>query len=278
MRTALLTPPAWVIPLTGYLAFLAASRTADSTRKLRSYHLRRFATETRVDPFAADLDTLIGYLAAHAWNGSTMRSASVTLKGFYGWAFASGRMDVDVSAGLPTVTAPRGLPRPAPEDAVRFGLADSEVRVRIMVQLAAHAGLRCCEIARVHSDDVREGFRGFSLRILGKGDKLRTVPIPAALAATLRALPTGWAFPGRIDGHLSAGYVSKLLSAALPSTITAHTLRHRFASRTYVGTGKDIRAVQELLGHASVATTQIYTAVDDDVMRRGVEFAAASGL
>ncbi|WP_022899139.1 tyrosine-type recombinase/integrase, partial [Humibacter albus] len=74
-------------------------------------------------------------------------------------------------------------------------------------------------------------------------------------------------FPGRVDGHLSAAYVSKLISRALPEGVTAHPLRHRFASRAYAAE-RDIRAVQELLGHASVATTQIYTAVPDAALRR----------
>ena len=102
---------------------------------------------------------------------------------------------------------------------------------------------------------------------------VRVIPITNALAHEILAAD-GFLFPGQIDGHLSAAYVSKLISRALPEGWTAHTLRHRFASRAYVGAGKDIRAVQELLGHASVATTQIYTAVEDDVMRQAVAFAA----
>lgn len=272
MRTTLITPGPWVLPLTAYLAYLAASRTADSTRKLRSYHLRRFATESGLEPFAADLDALVHYLAGHAWGASALRSASVTLRGFYTWAHASGRMPANPAAGLPSVSAPLGMPRPATEAAVSEGMTTVEPRVRLMVQLAAWAGLRCCEIARVHTSDVLDGP---TLRILGKGGKLRTVPIPEGLALTLRMQPAGWVFPGLIDGHLSAGYVSKIVSAALPEGVTAHMLRHRFASRTYIGTGKDIRAVQDLLGHASVATTQVYTWVDDDVKRRGVLYAAS---
>lgn len=99
------------------------------------------------------------------------------------------------------------------------------------------------------------------------------IPVPSTLARDILAA-NGWLFEGNIDGHLSAAYVSKLISRALPEGWTAHTLRHRFASMAYIGAGKDIRAVQELLGHASVATTQIYTAVEDDVMRAAVDFAA----
>lgn len=142
-----------------------------------------------------------------------------------------------------------------------------------MVRLAAHAGLRCCEICRVHRDDVAQTAAGYTLRVHGKGRKIRVIPITRALALEILAA-SGYLFPGQIDGHLSPAYVSKLVSRALPEGWTAHTLRHRFASRAFIGTGKDIRAVQELLGHASVATTQIYTAVEDDVMRAGVDFAA----
>lgn len=146
-------------------------------------------------------------------------------------------------------------------------------RVATMVRLGAQAGLRCCEICRVHRRDVTETAAGYRLRVLGKGRKVRVIPITKALAFEILAAD-GWLFPGQVDGHLSAAYVSKLVSRALPEGWTAHTLRHRFASRAYIGADKDIRAVQELLGHASVATTQIYTAVEDDVMRRAVEFAA----
>jgi integrase/recombinase XerC len=143
-----------------------------------------------------------------------------------------------------------------------------------MVMLAAQAGLRCVEVSRVHTDDIVQDFEGWSLHVLGKGGRRRVVPLTRRLALELRALPRGYAFPGKIDGHLSAAYVSKLVSRALPDGVTAHMLRHRFASRAYVGAGRDIRAVQELLGHSSVATTQVYTKVPDGALRAGVEGAA----
>lgn len=81
-------------------------------------------------------------------------------------------------------------------------------------------------------------------------------------------------FPAQIDGHMSAGYVTKLISRALPDGVTAHMLRHRFATVAYSGQ-KDLRAVQILLGHSSIATTQIYTEVPDDDLRLTAAAAAA---
>ncbi|WP_181068010.1 tyrosine-type recombinase/integrase [Rathayibacter sp. AY1A7] len=275
MRTTLVTPEAWTPPLTSYLARLASLRRSEGTIRLTSYHLRRFAVTTGLQPFAVALEDVEAYLARATWGASTVRSHARSLRGFYEWAHATGRTPSLVTEHLGSASAPRGTPRPAAEDAVSCGLHDVDARTRLMVKLGAHAGLRCCEIARVHTRDVQRGVDGAYLRVLGKGRKVRLLPLPAGLAADLRALPEGWAFPGQIDGHLSASYVSKLISRALPEGVTAHMLRHRFASRTYTGTGKDIRAVQELLGHASVATTQIYTYVESDTLRRGVEFAAA---
>jgi hypothetical protein len=93
------------------------------------------------------------------------------------------------------------------------------------------------------------------------------VPIGDDLAAAIAAdNADGYLFPGDEDGHLSPRWVGKLMAGALPDHWTAHTLRHRFATRAYRGS-RNLRAVQTLLGHSSVATTERYTAVDDDEIR-----------
>lgn len=112
------------------------------------------------------------------------------------------------------------------------------------------------------------------LRVIGKGGKTRHVPIlrQDLLAQIIDA--HGFLFKGNIDGHLSAAYVSRLISASLGNRTTAHQLRHRFATEALRGT-HDLRAVQELLGHASLATTQIYTDVADEDLWDAVAAAAA---
>jgi len=91
------------------------------------------------------------------------------------------------------------------------------------------------------------------------------VPIGDDLAAAIAGADE-WLFPGDEDGHLSPRWVGKLMAGALPDHWTAHTLRHRFATRAYRGS-RNLRAVQTLLGHSSVATTERYTAVDDAEVR-----------
>lgn len=264
------TPPSWVVPLGDYLAYLRASHKPISTAKLYSYQLRRFAGETGLEPFAVTLGDLVEWVGEGTWGANTRRSVRTGLRSFYQWAHLTERMDHDPSLRLPVVNAPIGKPRPAPESAVDIGLTDVDPRIRLMIMLGAHAGLRCCEISKVHTRDLAQDLTGWSLYVIGKGNKERLVPLTDGLALALRRQDEGYVFPGRIDGHLSAGHVSKLISRALPDGVTAHPLRHRFAGRLYVGTGRDIRAVQDALGHASVATTQIYTPVDRDNMRQGL--------
>jgi site-specific recombinase XerD len=218
---------------------------------------------------------LTSWLAQQTWAANTRRSWRSTLRSFWAWAAQAGHVASSPAAALPTVPQHIGTPRPAPEQVVQTGTSITDTRVRLMIRLAAWAGLRCCEICRVHTDDLEQDLVGWSLRVLGKGSKIRVVPLPRRLALELRSQDAGWVFPGKIDGHLSAHRVSELISAALPVGVTAHMLRHRFASATYQTSGHDIRAVQELLGHSSVATTQIYTAIQSDALRRAVEGAAA---
>jgi site-specific recombinase XerD len=110
---------------------------------------------------------------------------------------------------------------------------------------------------------------GWSLIVHGKGLRDRVVPIPEDLAQILRAAPPGYLFPGLSNGHLSAHWVGTLVSRALADGTTMHQLRHLCATEIHNQT-HDLRLVQTLLGHTSVATTQRYVAVDDTKIREAV--------
>lgn len=153
-------------------------------------------------------------------------------------------------------------------------IAAADSRVRLMLRLAAEACLRRAEVAKVHRHDLTRGPFGAELLVHGKGAKLRVVPISDDLAEAI-ACADGWLFPGDDDGHLSPRYVGDLVGDVLPAGWTMHKLRHRFATRAYRGT-RNLRAVQTLLGHSSVATTERHTAVDSDEIRAAM-MAAVTG-
>ncbi len=272
MKPQIPTPTTWTRPIEQFLANLTRGGAPRPTRTLRSYHLRRFAADSQTDPWAVTTLDLTDHIDAHEWSASTVKTFRSTMREFYRWAILHDLADRNPADRLPRVRVPAGSPRPAPEEALSAALTDADDRTRLMIQLAAYAGLRCREIALVHSDDVTRDLLGWALRVHGKGDRSRCVPISDDLARTILAAD-GWLFPGNLDGHLSAAYVSKLIARVLPGA-SAHQLRHRFATRAYQLGGRDIRAVQELLGHASVATTQIYTGVESEAVRRAALAAA----
>lgn len=270
----IMIPNPWEAPISAWLGFLSSARP-ESTRYLRGYHLRRFAGDHSGDPWTVSVDDLASWLGSHDWSAETRRSYQSSLRSFYRWAHATGRIDHDPAAQLLPVKVPRGVPRPAPDAVYLDALAHADRRVALMLRLARDAGLRRGEIARVHSDDLEPDLDGWSLRIRGKGDVVRMVPLVDQLADQLRALPAGWAFPGQIAGHLSPHHAGKLMSAALAPGWTAHPLRHSFATHTHTASGHDLRLVQDLLGHASISTTQRYVAVADAAKRAAVRLAAA---
>lgn len=245
----------------------------DTTIYLRTSHIHRFARETGVGPWDADLDGMVNWLGSNGWAQETRRSHRGSLRAFYGWAHVAGRMRTNPAALLPPVKVPRGKPRPAPEGTYRRAAATARPREALMLRLAAHTGLRRAEVARVHTRDVEDDLIGCSLRVKGKGGRVRRVPLLDDIAAEIRSHPPGFVFPGQIAGHLSPAHVGRLVSRSLPDGWTAHNLRHRFAGQAYA-VDRDIRAVQELLGHASVVTTQIYTPVPPGALRSAVNGAA----
>jgi integrase len=178
---------------------------------------------------------------------------------------------------LPEVPGGHPRPRPCPDDVWHELLATAAPREQMMARLACEAGLRRAEVARCRREHLIQDRGGWSLIVVGKGGRQRVVPVTDDLAAAITTFcPGGWLFPNGTGGHLGVKHVGVLLSRLMPQGWTAHTLRHRFASRGYAGTG-NLRAVQEALGHASIATTQRYTAVSRDDVRAVSEAAGYSG-
>ena len=224
-------------------------------------------------------------------DGLLYRPASIArmlsaVRSFHRFELREGVTDHDPTVGIVTPKLPRSLPRPlSVEDVTRLLEAPDArpvgQRDRAILELLYGAGLRISELTGLDVDDVEleEG----SVRVLGKGGKERDVPVGRyareAVSAYLARGRPGFAttrsraalFLNQRGGRLTRQGVSDLVArhvhaAGIRRRVTPHTLRHSFATHLLEG-GADVRVVQELLGHASVATTQIYTLVTKEHLR-----------
>lgn len=257
----------WRETLSRYEDFLNASGGSAGTVRLRLHHARRFARLAHC-PRLVTADMLLSELGTSGLAPESRSSLRSSARKLFGWLYDEGVIENNPALRLPKVRVPQGLPRPAPDGVIAHAVLNARPRTRAMLMLGSYSGLRCCEIAALHSDDIHDGV----MRIAGKGGRVRMVPLHPVVAD---ALPTtgGYLFPGQHDGHLSPLWVCKLIGQALPEGWTAHTLRHRFASAAYAA-DRDLLAVQELLGHSSPVTTRRYTAIPNDALARAV---AAAG-
>lgn len=269
------TPMTWDSWVTQWGEHLTAGGARPGTVALRTYQISRCARAMRGAPAEVTAEQLVEWFAAQGWERSTLRSYRAALRGFYRWAVQAGRLERSPAEELPSPGVTPPLPRPTPEVVYRETLARADERVRLMIRLAAELGLRRGEVAVVHARDVEPDLVGYSLRVHGKGGRTRVVPMPDDLArAVLRRAAGGYVFPGDDEGHLSARWVGKLVSRLMPPGWSMHTLRHRAASRWYA-IDHDLVTTQQLLGHASLATTQAYVQAPDTAKRRLVLAAAA---
>ena len=224
------------------------------------------------------------HLAARREQGLSNASAARELSALKSFiAFARTQAGREVS-DAPRMRGPRiakGLPRPVtPDDAI--GLAETVdalavedwvgARDRAVLLLLYGAGLRIAEALSLKADALPLGDR---LTVTGKGGKQRVVPLLPIVREAVAdyAARCPWPLPrdealfrGAKGGPLAQGMVQKATARArralgLPDTATPHALRHSFATHL-LGAGTDLRSLQELLGHASLGSTQIYTQVD----------------
>lgn len=259
-----------------YLNHLAAGGQSRHTIALRRAQLRRLSAYLPCPLAEASTSLLEGYLGRSDLSNEYRRSLRAAMRGYYGYLQATGARLDNPAAQLPKIKPRPPKPRPTPDLAYQRALKDATDVERLMLRLGAEAGLRRGEVAQVHSRDLLDDLGGTSLLVHGKGGRQRLVPLTDSLAGALRSHfkthGPGFAFPGKDAGHLSAAYVGKRISRLLPDGVTMHSLRHRFATRVYAASA-DLLATQQLLGHASPSTTQLYVAVDGARLRSAVEAA-----
>lgn len=197
-----------------------------------------------------------------ALKAESRKSIRSSLRSFYSWAFKSGLIKVDPAYPLEAIKVPKTEARNATNEQVTAGLAaeDLSPRDRAVILLARIGCLRRAEIANLHTS----ARTGHMLIVKGKGEKERPVPLPPILFDALVALEgpePGWYFPGRGGNPIAPESVWRIVRGHVG--INTHALRHAGATASFRAT-RNIRAVQELLGHTNVATTQRYVHVDED--------------
>jgi len=202
---------------------------------------------------------------------SSMQRERTDMQAFFRYLHDEGIVPVDPAATLEKITVAKGQPRPYSLAQINAMIASGAYHhTRVMIILGYLHGLRAHEIAKVHALDV--DLDAMQLRVLGKGRKQRTVPIHPILVDELPKLPVdGYWFPARRgrDGHIRWKSVSDLMTKAkhragiADATLSGHSLRHSFGTEL-VKSGADLRTTQVLLGHASLATTEIYVGVDEE--------------
>ena len=233
-------------------------------------------TPTLADMAALQLADLRAFLAARRHSGAQSRSLNRSVSGLRNFARFLERRDTPVSPAFNLLSVPkttRSLPRPVAQN-------DALAMIRLALECLLYgAGLRVSEALQL---DVKSlpPTQDRALRILGKGNKERQVPLLPIIRQTLddyiRAAPFGFApedpvFRGIRGGRLSARQTQMMVAGlrrtlGLADTVTPHALRHSFASHL-LAAGGDLRTIQELLGHRQLSSTQIYTEVDAQSLR-----------
>ncbi len=288
--------------LDGFERHLAFERsTSPHTRRaylgdVRSLvaHLERSGASDLRETTLADLRGWLAEAASEGAARSTVARRSAAARAFLGWAHRAGHLPTDPGRRLGAPRRPRVLPEVLTSaqartvvDATTLVAQTGDplaVRDAAIVELLYATGIRVSELAGLDVDDVDR--RDRLVRVLGKGDKERVVPFggPAGAAmdrwlAVRRELATPTSGPavflGRRGGRIDVRTVRRIVHRAVGSLeggpdLGPHGLRHSAATHLLEG-GADLRMVQELLGHASLSTTQIYTHVSAERLRASYE-------
>ena len=285
--------PGWTAAIDSYLSELSTRSASPAT--IRAYRrdlleLGDWATRSGLEPGTLVYRSLRGYAAELSGRGlakSSIARKLTAVRSFHANLVADGSAQQNPADLLPTPKRDSRLPRVLAADDLA-GLLDRiparsplEVRDRALLELAYSCGLRAEELITLDLGDI--DFDSETVRVTGKGRKTRVVPIGEVAQRALRryletarhALEPGRGeealFVSQRGRRLSTSDIRRRLAkwvreAALAGRISPHTLRHSFATHLLEG-GADLRSIQDLLGHSSLSTTQIYTRVEASRLR-----------
>jgi len=258
-----------------HLDHLRRQNRSPRTRRDREGALRRLAGFLDKPLLEATPEDLERWQAGLRVSISAVSTYTSHVKSFYRWALEQGHLDSDPATLLPRPKLPRRSPRPIPEQDLRVAIACAQEPLRTWFILAAYCGLRAGEIARMETYDIIEERGIWTLLVHGKGNRERLIPLPTAIRKGLAGyMGQPGAMFRRPDGRpfTSEGVSEKASDHlhGLGQPHTLHTLRHRFATRLYT-LSKDIRVTQEVLGHASPATTALYVKHSQAQARKSVD-------
>lgn len=258
----------WGRMLNEFSTYQLAKGLAPRTIKNRAETLMLLSKTTGKLPIEITRHDLLARMARDITPSSKQRERSY-FRSFFQFMVSEGHRVDDPSASLPTIKAQRGRPRPLSTQQVNAMLiGGAYTHTRTMILLAAYQGLRAHEIAKIQGQDfdVSSGI----LTVVGKGSIRSELPLhPIIAEEVMRYSVRGYWFPGRATnqtGHIHSKSVSDLMRRALnragitTARLTGHSLRHFFGTEL-VRAGTDLRTAQELLRHASLATTQIYVEI-----------------
>jgi len=231
---------------------------------------------------AAQARRFVGALHSQGLSPRTLALTLSAWRGWYRWLVRQHGFKANPLFGLRAPKAKRGLPKALSVEAAQRLLEGEEgsaadlTRDRAMFELLYSSGLRLAELVALDTDDGRLDLRQAEVTVTGKGAKTRTVPVGSRAREALKqwldkrsglAAPGEKAlFVGARGRRISPAVVGARLAAwarrrGLAERVHPHMLRHSFASHV-LQSSQDLRAVQEMLGHASISTTQVYTHLD----------------
>lgn len=198
-------------------------------------------------------------------SAETRRAYTQHVTSFYTWLQRQRVITENPATGLDKPRVPRGLPRPIAEDDLARAIEAARPKLRAMIVLTSYAGLRAMEVAGLRWSDLRQDATGWSLFVQGKGRKERIVPVGEYVVRTLREYSWGRRGPvflGRDGRQITANAVSHAINGhyqRLRIPATAHAGRHRYITVGVEELG-DVVLMQQMAGHESLQTTQVYAA------------------
>ena len=232
--------------------------------------IARLARDLRRPLTTATTEQLAAWLARPRWSRATRSTYRYHIQAYYAWLADVADLPVNPAGKLLRVRVPQRPPRPVSVQVLAEILARARNPYRRYILLASHEGLRCGEIAVLRTEHMTREL----ITVRGKGDKVRYVDTHPLVWAEICRMPPGriWHLPHHHPdwvAHAVSNYCSVYLTKLGFEDVTMHMFRAYFATEVYRRTG-NLRVVQELLGHASVATTQRYTSVSDEERRLAV--------